>query len=633
MFARLRTAACVMVPCLVTAQLPSNPSFSHTAIEQKTSGASLFANPLFQRLLDPPFVAKVTQHQVNGGAFSISFRLDGNVTFTHEQKDSGENESSRFAARFKEGGSYRFPQCVIDFLGIDDTAKVVRNLRSTTLASLALVKPFRAVVLDQGIGEDIYSIVIQEAGGQIHHLKGRFDQDKDARAIAMFLARGRSVEFPAVLELAVLTNEQRAERAKPKEAEIAVLNRYLGEWRGGIEGNPQAKVKMACHARPDGSGIWREITFSDGTEEVQPLPDIQIIEYDRSQQAYLAGSLAEGSPPPLRSTWDEQTRTFTTVLPSDDGSTRVNTATFTRDDRIDWKTITRGRQNEILGTTSGSYDRVVVPADAEPEPVKPTRVQDLLPGFVSLPGAPVPEPIHKTISELSACAMFRAKVIKSWSKPDELTLQLLYTSGQLETLTENSAGIEKSELAQRVSRLSMGETYEFPFAMQHPGQAPAGKPTTPEMKALEPFIGTWKTFHKRPDGTLDTQGTRARYFWSADGTCLWIEYTFANISPLTLKPDGGPENKLLRFITYDSVARCYIQTNEHSSPIANEVSATWDDVEKSYAWKQDVQNPKPIKAEGIRRFTSADRIEFTAKHWPPDSPPVESSGYYERIKE
>ncbi len=633
MFARLWTAACVLLPCLVTAQLPSISSFSQTSIEQGTSGASLFANPLFQRLLDPPFIAKVSRLKVDGGEFTISFRLDGNVTFTHEQKDSGENESSRFAARFKEGGSYRFPQCVIDFLGIDDTAKVVRNLRSTTLASLALVKPFRAVVLDQGIGEDIYSIVIQEAGGQLHHLKGRFDQDKDARAIAMYLARGRSVEFPAVLELAALTNEQRAERAKPKEPAVAVLNRYLGEWHGGIEGNPQAKVKMACHARPDGSGIWREIIFSDGTEAVPPLPDIQMIEYDRAQQAYLAGSLAEDSPPPLRSTWDEQTRTFTTVLPADDGSQRVNTATFTREDRIDWKTITRGRQNEILATTSGFYDRVAVPADAEPEPVKPTSVQDLLPSFVSLPGAPVPEPIHKTISELSACVMFRAKVIKSWTNPGELTLQLLYTSGRLETLTEKSAGIERSELAQRVSRLNMGETYEFPFAMQHPGQAPVGKPTTAEMKALEPFIGTWKNFYKRPDGTFGTQGNRARYFWSADGTCLWIEYTFANISPFTLKPDGGPENKLLKFITYDSAARCYVQTTEHSSQLANEHSATWDAAMKSYAWKQDTQNPKPIKAQGIRRFTSADRIEFEAKTTPVDGPPVEVSGCYERIKD
>lgn len=633
MFTRLWTAACVLVPCLVTAQLPSISSFSQTSIEQGTSGASLFANPLFQRLLDPPFIAKVSRLKVDGGEFTISFRLDGNVTFTHEQKDSGENESSRFAARFKEGGSYRFPQCVIDFLGIDDTAKVVRNLRSTTLASLALVKPFRAVVLDQGIGEDIYSIILQEAGGQLHHLKGRFDQDKDARAIAMYLARGRSVEFPAVLELAALTNEQRAERAKPKDEAIAVLNRYLGEWRGGIEGNPQAKVKMVCHARPDGSGIWREITFSDGSEEVPPLPDIQIIEYDRSQQAYLAGSLAEGSPPPLRSTWDEQTRTFTTVLPSDDGSKRVNTATFTRENRIDWKTITRGRQNEILGTTSGFYDRVAVPADAEPEPVKPTHVQDLLPGFVSLPGAPVPEPIHKTISELSACAMFRAKVIKSWTNPGELTLQLLYTSGRLETLTEKSAEIEKSELAQRVSRLNMGETYEFPFAMQHPGQAPAGKPTTPQMKALEPFIGKWRSFYKDLDGAFKARGDTVSYFWSADGTSLWRENAYPSVNPSTGKPDGVLDRKQLDLICYDIENMCYEEIHEDQLPSAPKNAVTWNATKREYVWELHIQKPIPMKGEGTRRFTSADRIEFKAKRWPPDSPPVESSGYYERIKE
>jgi hypothetical protein len=523
---------------------------------------------------------------------------------------------------------------VIDLLGHDQAILLFRLQPGQPLASLSGSKPFRAVVLDQGLGESKYSIIVQEAGGRIHHLQGRFDEHPDVRAIAMFLSRGRSVEFPAVLEDALLTKEKRAERAKPENEATAVLQRYLGEWRGGMEGNPKAKIEMVCHTRPDGSGIWREITFRDGSEEVPALPDINIVEYDRATQVYLAGSLAEGSPPPLRSTWDEKTRTFTTILPADDrGLKRVNTATFTRDDRIDWKMTSRDQKDQILSTTSGFYDRVHGPWNEEDTPMVPTPLFEMRPSVQA--AQPLAEPSFTgTVEKLDSCPAFRAKVISVEVRSDEVTLELLHTSGDQKKLFEKVPGLGASDLGKALSVLKKGETYEFPFCIQHPGQAPAERPATPEMKVLEPFIGNWKAFQKQQDGSFTPRGTSARYFWSADGTALWREMTYPTVDSLSGKPIPGPSTKHLDLITYDAEARCYVETEEHALPSVRERPAKWEAATNSYHWQSQLTNRLPRKAEGFRRIVSADRFDYEARHLSVNGALAgEETGYYERIKE
>ena len=595
-----------------------------------------FAPPqgLFSPLLEEPHIVEVREISSDGKSFSLKLSRGYGGEMTFSQTSSGATMESKFVSHLKVGRRYLFPHCVIDTLGLEPVVNIIRMHPGQPLASLSGSKPFRAVVLDQGISESNYSIIVQEAGGRIHHLQGRFDEHPDVRGIAMFLSRGRGVEFPAVLEDALLTKDKRAERAKPENEATAVLQRYLGEWRGGMEGNPKAKIEMVCHTRPDGSGIWREITFRDGSEEVPALPDINIVEYDGGTQVYLAGSLTEGSPPPLRSTWNEKTRTFTTILPVDDrGLKRVNTATFTRDDRIDWKTTSRDQKDQILSTTSGFYDRVHGPWNEEDDPMVPTPLFEMRPSVQA--AQPLAEPSFSgTVEKLASCPAFRAKVISVEVKSDEVTLELLHTSGYQKKLFEKIAGLGASDLGKALSALKKGETYEFPFCLQHPGQAPAERPATPEMKALEPFIGKWRAFDQEKDGSFKALGTSARYFWSADGASLWREDIYPGLNPATGMPGGGPEKSHLILITYDSESKCYVEAEEHEWPSVREHSAKWDASKKSYIWQYDLTKPVPRKAEGTRHFVSEDRIEYVVKHFPVNGASGgEDSGYYERIKD
>ena len=93
---------------------------------------------------------------------------------TFSQTSSGATMESKFVSHLKVGRRYLFPHCVIDTLGLEPVVNIIRMHPGQPLASLSGSKPFRAVVLDQGISESNYSIILQEAGGRNHHLQGRF---------------------------------------------------------------------------------------------------------------------------------------------------------------------------------------------------------------------------------------------------------------------------------------------------------------------------------------------------------------------------------------------------------------------------------------------------------------------------
>ena len=577
---------------------------------------------LFSPMLDEPHVFVVKEITGNRPSFGIRIERQGGNTFTQSMTSSAETPESRFISKLIVGGRYRMPHCVIDFLGKDEAAKIVHLLPGKPLSELNGMRPFRAEVLDQGMGESFYSIVILEAGGRMHHLKGMME-DKQTRAVAAFLTRGRSFEFPAALEDALRTQQEREDRAKPKNDATAVLRRYLGEWSGALDANPKAKVNMQCHWRPDGSGIWREITFHDGEGALPPLPDIVIMEYNRAEDVYLAGSIEAGAPAPLQSTWNEKTRTFTTLLPMDDrGLKRVNEATFTREDRIDWKTTTRSQKNEILETSSGHYDRVRGPDTQEKEPPPPTRITD---GAISMPlppMAPLPELPKVTIAGLGSSPPFRAKVTSVAVKPDEVHIALTLPTGQKLDLKDSSPGIGQSATGKALAMLQPDTTYEFPHCILHPNAKPAEGPATPEMKELQPFMGEWKARVRDKKGDLQDSTSHIRYYWSADGSFVWREMVSMGFSHL-------------EHLIHDTKSGRYTFAPALIKADTKKNSARWDATTRTYKtdWVLGSGPPGAVRAESVRTFKSDDLIEWTSRQFNADDTVVnESSGTYERIK-
>jgi hypothetical protein len=595
---------------------------------------------LLGRLLDEVHVVEVSEVKNNNGEITVGLVLGQGMSQIHTIRGSGGSFEEKFISSLKSGRRYRFPHCVIDELGIDNVGHIARTMPGKPLASIKNEKPFRAVVLDQGLGSSYYSIIVREAGGRLRHFHGSFE-DAGAKEISALLSRGRSFEFPAVLEDALRSKEERRDRLKPKDAETAALYRYLGEWRGGIEGSPKAQVKMISHPRADGSGIWREVTFTDGSEDIPPLPDISSVAYDRSEKRYLASSVAGDGPPPLTSTWDEKTRTFTTLLAADErGRRRLNTATFTRDDRIDWKTITQDQKGEPLASICGHYDRVRALDLEEGDPLPPTEYPSDAPLMAPFMFAQPVTGIHPLpklrASELGSCSPFRALVGAVTIDADTVEVQLRHMGGAYVTLQQKLPGVGNSALGKALAQLKRGKTYEFPFCIQHPGMEEVGKPTTPEMKALEPFIGRWSLIMRDPSGKLGEAKANVRCFWSADGAALWREVVIfgggtAEVNGKTVPTFSSTTHS---HIAPDPATREYVESRDNGHFPRTLIRATWDSAKRSYTWKSDVSENPNLRNDGIRTVATPDLIEWRERQLNSDgSAKLESTGVYQRIKE
>lgn len=617
---------------------------------------------VFSLLQQKPSIVRVVSLTHGSSSFKLSLRADDGSTSTHESIGAGELEM-KLIEHLQEGRRYAFPQHLIDLFGYDNTVAIVRSLPSPTpppfpfpkstpapgLLSLGREHPFRAIVLDQGLGEKGYSIVLQAADTRLLHLSGTFDNEFTKR-IALHLKRGETFEFPAVLDDALLNEADRKARSQPKTAEVRALGRYIGEWSGTLESDPLARVVMKCHWKADGTGIWREITFSRQDDDNPPALDIALITYDAAQQHYIAADPSKPGATPFHITWKAAERSFITTLSSTPDETRVNTATFSSDDRIDWETVVQKAAGKVVSTSRGSYRRTAAvastlklpPATQTTTITSPTQMVTTASGatqstssFTTSAIVHNDQPQERTLLQLRELPPFRGKITALNIGPDFINLTIDCGDGRKYLIHHKRDDHWDTNLA-IAKRLKYDETFEFPDVLTADYTAPSGevKPTE-AMRALEPFIGEWRVFWD--SGPLKGGPVKGllRYFWKNDGSGLWREFV---MPATTLEQNGAqvsyPARTMTYLITYDAAKGHYV---EHvSSPLAlpAHYTATWDASGQVWSQKAESPHPKPgTQINGIRRFVSPDRIDYILKHTQADGTPTdEASGHYERIK-
>lgn len=621
-----------------------------------------------------PCVVEVTSVSSGAGGFKLALRADDGGESKYEYSSSNLTPEQQFVAQLKAHQRYAFPQCLIDFLGLDETVRLMRILSRTApffsttpgvpsgLMDLGREHPFRATVLDPGLGERSCAMVLQGADSRLYLASGPYTGDV-AKKIAEQLKRGETYEFPAALEDVLLSAEKRAAKARPQSPEIAVLGRYIGSWSGTLESDAAAKVRMNCHWLADGTGIWREMSFGHEGSEEAPTLDIARIVYDARKKAYISADPAADSSTALTSTWDEETRTFTTTLPTPaSGQTRINTATFTTEARIDWKTVTQDASGQVIATKRGSYVRtakkvppVKLPAAAPKVALAPQSFSGSLsyvaqssttgslatatvaPQKVIAPPAQMPPVIYTDLFKMRELPPFRGKVshiefsansfTAKVERPDQRQVSIHHTRG------------EDWELALRIAkRLKLGTTYEFPAALAEEYQPPAegfvAQPTTDAMRALSAFIGKWSMHWTTGPGRDRNDPITVHYFWSNDGKGLWREVHL----PAGLRTGTAAEGKSKASVeasltTYDAATQRYSENYSSAFKGDERQDAEWDAKTQTFSL---VKNAAPsaggVQYSGTRRIVSPERIEFHAKTTKADGSVLsESGGYYKRI--
>ena len=631
---------------------------------------------LFTLLQTKPFVAEVTSVSSSASGFKLALRADDGGTSNFEYYSSNPAPEQPFVAQLKAHQRYAFPQCLIDFLGLDETVRLMRTLsRSVSFFAIMLFAttpatpgglmdlgrehPFRATVLDPGLGEKSCAMVLQGANSRLYLASGPYTGDV-AKKIAEKLKPGETYEFPAALEDVLLSADKRAAKARPKSPDIAVLGRYIGSWSGTLESDATAKVRMNCHWLADGTGIWRELSFGHEGSEETPTLDIARIVFDASAKAYIIADPAADASTALTSTWDEATRTFTTALPTPtSGQTRINTATFTTEARIDWKTVTQDVSGQVISTKRGSYVRtaksvppVKLPA-AAPKAVltaQPSSGNGSYTAISSTSGLVVPPQkmaphalmapvIYTDLFKLRMLPPFRGKVshiefnansfTATVERPDQRQVNIHHTRD------------EDWELALRLAkRLNPGTTYEFPAALAEEYQPPAAGfvplPTTDAMRALSAFIGEWSMHWTMGPGRDRSDKITVNYFWNNDGTGLWREVHLPEgIRTGTGSVTEGNSKPYVEasLTTYDPATQKYAETYSSAIKGGGKQDVEWDAKTQTYSLlKDEAPSTAGVQFSGTRRILSPERIEFYSKTTHADGRVLsEMGGYYKRI--
>ncbi len=636
-----------------------------------TSLGAQSPNGVFTLLQTKPFVAEVTSVSSSASGFKLALRADDGGTSSYEYSSSNPTPEQQFVAQLKAHQRYAFPQCLIDFLGLDETVRLMRALPRTTsffpttpsvpsgLMDLGREHPFRATVLEPGLGEKSCAMVLQGADSRLYLASGPYTSDV-AQKIAEKLKRGETYEFPSALEDVLLSADKRAAKARPKSPEIAVLERYIGSWSGTLESDAAAKVRMNCHWLADGTGIWREMSFSHDDSEETPTLDIARMLYDASAKAYVSADPAADGATALTSTWNEATRTFTTALPTPtSGQTRINTATFTTEARIDWKTVTQDANGKVISTKRGSYVRtakkvppVKLPA-AAPKAVLAAQAFSgngsytaisSTSGVVTPPQKMAPhalmEPVIYTgLFKMRELPPFRGKVTHiefnansftaTVERPDQRQVNIHHTRD------------ENWEHALRLAkRLNPGTTYEFPAALAEEYQPPAAGsvalPSTDAMRALSAFIGEWSMHWTTGPGRDRSDKITVHYFWSNDGTGLWREVHLPE--GIRTGTGGAAQGKSKPYVeasltTYDAATQKYAEIYSSALKGDERQDVEWDAKTQTYSMvKNAVPSAAGVQFSSARRIISPERIEFHSKTTKADGSVLgESGGYYKRI--
>ncbi len=627
---------------------------------------------LFTLLHTKPFVAEVTSVSSSAGGFKLALRADDGGTRSFEYTSSNPTPEQPFVAQLKAHQRYAFPQCLIDFLGLDETVRLMRtqpraaSFFATTpsvpsgLMDLGREHPFRATVLEPGLGEKSCAMVLQGADSRLYLASGPYTGDL-AKKIAEQLKRGETYEFPAALEDVLLSAEKRAAKARPQSPEIAVLGRYIGSWSGTLESDDTAKVRMNCHWLADGTGIWREMSFDHEGSEETPTLDIARILYDAGAKAYVSADPAAGGASALTSSWDEATRTFTTTLPTPmSGQTRINTATFTTEARIDWKTVTQDASGQVISTKRGSYVRtakkvppVKLPAasakavlTAQPFSGNGSYTTQSSTSGLQVPQQKVMAP-HALMEPVIYTDLFKMRELPPFrGKVSHLEFNANSFTATVERVDQRQVNIhhtrgEDWELALRIAkRLNPGTMYEFPAALAEEYQPPAAGsvalPATDAMRALSAFIGEWSMHWTTGPGRDRNDKITVHYFWNHDGTGLWREvHVPEGVRTGTGNATQGKSKPYVEatLTTYDAATQKYVETYSSSLKGDERQDAEWDAKTQTYSMVRNaVPSAAGVQFSSTRRIISPERIEFHTKTMKADgSVPNESGGYYKRI--
>lgn len=331
---------------------------------------------------DLMFRAKVIEKKGTANEFTLRLqREDGSVMESSHTKysfNSAPADPSLFDL-LEVGKAYDFPKSISAdprhrglgeateprlFMVVFDHCPVTIDARlfqreqtGDSIVGLKYCSPFRAKVVAKSVTQDSVSITLLRTDGQQSTLvqQGSFGLGVTV-AVVDRLDEGGFYEFPHVFST---TRADPPRDVQPATPEMKALSKWIGQWQNVHDKDPQRKEFQKFTWKADGKGIWRETMIGSPGSHFN-MVCASLITYDDEKKTYLETRTSPATKLVMTRTWDAANQSFKgrIELPDGKGKALDSSATFSGDDRIDWKSEFTLPGKDKTQTLTGHYERM-----------------------------------------------------------------------------------------------------------------------------------------------------------------------------------------------------------------------------------------------------------------------------------
>ena len=205
-----------------------------------------------------------------------------------------------------------------------------------SIAGLKYCAPFRAKVVSKSVTADSVSLTLLRTDGERSGIiqNGSFGLSA-AVAVVDRLDEGGFYEFPHVFSTA---RGDLPREVRPATPEMKALSKWIGQWQNIRDGAADGTEFQKFTWKADGTGIWRE-TMTGAAGGRFDMVCASLITYDGEKKAYLETGTDSRLKFVMTRSWDAEKQSLKGRIEFSSGPVRSleSTATFSGDDRIDWR--------------------------------------------------------------------------------------------------------------------------------------------------------------------------------------------------------------------------------------------------------------------------------------------------------
>lgn len=238
-----------------------------------------------------------------------------------------------------------------------DSRILDQGAAAESLVGLKYCSPFRAKVVSKSVTSDSVSLTLLRTDGRQSTImqSGNLGLGVAVEVVDR-LDEGGFYEFPHVFST---TRSDLPREVQPATPEMKALSKWIGQWQNVHDQAATRREFQKFTWKADGKGIWRETMVQSPGSQFD-MVCATLITYDTDKKIYLETNTSSSAKLVMTRSWDAKKQSLKGRIEFSSGPVKAldSIATFTSDDRIDWKSEFTLPGKDKVQTITGHYERM-----------------------------------------------------------------------------------------------------------------------------------------------------------------------------------------------------------------------------------------------------------------------------------